>query len=202
MAKLDLDTDIKNFKLWELQAEDYLAPGRPEIQQLLTYAATSGMPITKQVEATWSTPQLDVPTVSATIFSGIMSITTGAVLNRLVLQAGKGNGLEMWRLIFHEWRNKSPQVMSTYRNAYENPIRCKTTEEVRVKLAEWQNYGAEYESYSGQKFSEHGHLDALKKFLPENMSQQVDTQMTWNHKTFAECLNWVKIHIREQHSYS
>ena len=92
--------------------------------------------------------------------------------------------------------------MSTYRSAYENPIRCKTTEEVRVKLAEGQNYGAEYESYSGQKFSEHGHLDALKKFLPENMSQQVDTQMTWNHKTFAECLNWVKIHIAEQHSYS
>ena len=130
--------------LW-IQAEDYLAPGRRDIQQLLTYAATSGMPITKQVEATWSTPQLDVPTVSATIFSGIMSITTGAVLNRLVLQAGKGNGLEMWRLIFHEWRNKSPQVMPTCRNAYENPIRCKTTEEGRVKLAEWQNYGAEYE---------------------------------------------------------
>ena len=30
MAKLDLDTDIKHFKLWELQAEDFIAPGRPD----------------------------------------------------------------------------------------------------------------------------------------------------------------------------
>ena len=113
MAKLDLDTDIKHFKLWELQAEDFIAPGRPDIQQLLTFAATSGMPVTKQAEATMSTPQLDVLAISATIFSGLMAITTGAVLNRLVLQAGKGNGLEMWRLIHQEWGNKSPMVYAS-----------------------------------------------------------------------------------------
>ena len=92
--------------------------------------------------------------------------------------------------------------MSTYQNAYENPIRCKDSEEVRNKLAEWQNSGAEYENHTGHKLSEHGHLEALKKFLPENMCQQVETQVTWNHKAFSECLTWVKAHIAEQHSYS
>ena len=55
MAKLDFDVDIKHFKLWELQAEDFLAPWRPDIQQLLAYATTFGMPRTRHVESSLST---------------------------------------------------------------------------------------------------------------------------------------------------
>ena len=47
VVKLDLDTDVKMFKTWELQAEDLFATGRPDVLKLLEYAAASGMPITK-----------------------------------------------------------------------------------------------------------------------------------------------------------
>ena len=76
IAKLDLDSDVKMFKNWELHAEDFLAGGRPDIQALLDYAASSGMPITKDVERTMSTLQMDVPMVSSSLFSGLLHITT------------------------------------------------------------------------------------------------------------------------------
>ena len=57
---------------------------------------------------------------------------------------------------------------------------CPSTDYVHTYLVEWQKFVTEYESHTGHKFSEHGHIDALKQFLPENMSQQVDTQVTWN----------------------
>ena len=68
------------------------------------------MPITKAMEQTMTTPQLDVPMVSSHIFSGLVHITTGSVMQRLVHEAGKGNGLEVWRLIFKEWKNKAPRL--------------------------------------------------------------------------------------------
>ena len=111
-----MDSDVKN---WELHAEDLLAGGRPDVQALLDYAVGSGVPLTKDVERTMSTPQMDVPQISSNLFSGLLHITTGAVMNRLVHEAGKGNGLEVWRLIHQEWKNKSPQVRSTFRLAYE-----------------------------------------------------------------------------------
>ena len=123
ITKLDLDSDVKMFKNGELHAEDLLAGGRPDIQALLDYAIKSGVPITKDVERAMSNPQMDVPQVSSSLFSGLLHITTGAVMNRLVHEAGRGNGLEVCRLIYQEWKNKSPQVMSTYRLAYENPLK-------------------------------------------------------------------------------
>ena len=118
-----------------------------------------------------STPQMDVPQVSSNLFSGLLHITTGAVMNRLVHEAGRGNGLEVWRLIYQEWKNKSPQVMSTYRLAYENPIRCKGVEDVRAKMAEWLNYATEYELNTGYKFNDHGRLEALKRFCTRRNDQ-------------------------------
>ena len=97
------------------------------------------MPITKDVERTMSTLQMDAPTVSSSLFSGLLHIITGAVMHRLVHEAGRGNGLEVWRLIYQEWKNKSPPVLSTYRLAYENLIKCKDVEETRAKMAEWLN---------------------------------------------------------------
>ena len=52
ITKLDLDSDVKMFKNWGLHAEDLLAGGRPDIQALLDYAATSEIPITKHIEQT------------------------------------------------------------------------------------------------------------------------------------------------------
>ena len=120
------------------------------------------MPITKDVERTMSNFNMDVPTVSSSLFSGLLHITTGAVMHRLVHEAGKGNGLEVWRLIYQEWKNKSPQVLSTYRLAFENPVKCKNSEEVRAKLAEWLNYSTEYEVHTGHRFKDQGRLKALK----------------------------------------
>ena len=99
IIKLDLDSDVKMFKNWELHAEDLLAGGRPDVQALLDYAVGSGVPLTKDVERTMSTSQMDVPQVSSNLFSGLFHITIGAVMNRLVHDAGRGNGIDVWRLI-------------------------------------------------------------------------------------------------------
>ena len=40
--------------------------------KLLEYAAQSGMPITKTVEQTMSTPHMNVPDISASIYSGLI----------------------------------------------------------------------------------------------------------------------------------
>ena len=99
VTKLDFDADIKLFSHWELQAEDFLSNGRPDVMKLLEYAAASGVPITKAVEQAMSTPHMNVPDISASIYSGLIYITTGSIMKRLVTEAGKGNGLEIWRLI-------------------------------------------------------------------------------------------------------
>ena len=108
VSKLDLDTDVKLFKTWELQAEDLITGGRGDVQKLLDYVAKSGMPITKDMEATWSSPTCDVVSISAQIYSGLIHITTGGIMQRLATEAGKGCGLEIWRLIQREWRSESP----------------------------------------------------------------------------------------------
>ena len=124
VVKLDFDTDVKMFSHWEIQAEDYLPAGNPEVMQLLSYAAESGIPITKDVERTMATPQLNAPDISGQIYSGFIYITTGSTMRRLVTEAGKWNGLEIWQLIYREWKNKSPHVMSTYRATYEQATTC------------------------------------------------------------------------------
>ena len=98
--------------------------------------------------------------------------------------------------------NKSPQVMTTYRTAYEYPVKCKTTEDVRTKLAEWLNFAMEYETTTGYKFSEQGRLEALRRFLPDDMSKQVDERVKWDKRTYADCISWVRDHVAEQHAYA
>ena len=142
--------------------------------KLFEYSAASGVPITKAVEQAMSTPHMNVPDISASIYSGLIYITTGSIMKRLVTEAGKGNGLEIWRLIYREWKSKSPQVMTTFRTAYEQPVKCKTKEDVRRRLAEWLHFGSEYETVTGYKFGEHGNLEALKRFLPDEMAREVE----------------------------
>ena len=109
---------------------------------------------------------MNVPAISVSIYSGLIDITTGSVIKRLVTEAGKGNGLEIWRLIYREWKSKTPQVMTTYRTAYEQPVKCKNKEDVRIRLADWLHFGFEYETVTGYKFGEHGNIEALKRFPP------------------------------------
>ena len=161
-----------------MQAEGFLSDGRPEITELLENAITAGVPITRDVERAMVS-SMDIPWVSSQIFNGLLQITAGSVMERLALQVGKGHGLEVWRLIHAEWRSKAPQVMETYRVAFENPVKCKTETEVRTRLAQWMHYGKEYELHSGFKFAEQQKIWALRKFLPDNMAQQVETQSDW-----------------------
>ena len=73
--------------------------------------------------------------------------------------------------------------MSTYRLAYENPLKCKNVEEVRAKLAEWLNYSTEYEAHTDYKFNDQGRLEALKRFLPDDMTQQIENIILLEYKT-------------------
>ena len=90
--------------------------------------------------------------------------------------------------------------MSTFRLAYENPIKCKNVEEVRAKMAEWLHYATEYELNTGYKFNDQGRLEALKRFLPEGMAQQIEKMVLWEYKTYDECLKWVKRFTTEKHT--
>ena len=83
----------------------------------------------------------NAPYISSQVFSGLLDITTGPIMQRLTLRAGRGNGLEVWRLIYQEWRNKRPIVMEAYRRAYEksHQMQTKDAAEVRQKLPAWEH---------------------------------------------------------------
>ena len=95
---------------------------------------------------------LNVPFASQLIFDGLLMIVPGSFLSRAAIEAGEGNGLEVWRLIYKEWRNKSPLVMET--RACENQIRCNDVLEVGTKLTEWENCGNTHEECNGHNFLE------------------------------------------------
>ena len=74
--------------------------------------------------------------------------------------------------------------MTTHRTAYEQPAKCKTKEDVRARLAECLHFGSEYETVTGYKFGEHGNLEALKRFLPDEMAREVEREFHWHNRRF------------------
>ena len=99
-----------------LHASHLLSQGRTDVQQILEAAANHGMPITHEIERSWST-HLDVPYISGQIFGGILQITEGSINVSMSREAGTNRGLELWRLINKEWLSKSILVLQQYKQA-------------------------------------------------------------------------------------
>ena len=136
MEKLNLDSDAGKFRIWSMHAGAFLANGNPGVRELLKWAGEETLTITRELEIAKSLEVgqsymgYDVCAISYTIYDGLLNLVEGNLLHRITLETPCGQGFEMWRRIFKEWRNKSPQVMETYRTGYTAPVRCKNVEEV------------------------------------------------------------------------
>ena len=69
-------------------------------------------------------------------------------------------------------------------------------------MAEWLNYATEYELNTGYDFNDQGRLEALKRFRPEDVTQQIEKMVLWEYKSYEDCLKWVKRFVAERHAYT
>ena len=78
----------------------------------------------------------------------------------------------------------------------------KTLEEVRAQLPEWTHSGEEFQRQTGYKFTEQIKIEALKRFLPDELSKQVENENKWNDKTYDDCIRWLNKKVSEQCAYN
>ena len=198
-TKLNLDTKLEDFRAWGYQVKPFLSAGREEVRQLLDFATRAPNPITRTQEAETTGYALDVAQASTAIFDGLAFCIAPSLLSRKAREAGEGRGFELWRLIHREYSSRSGPVLEAKRRAFLEPARCRDEHTVRERLTEWLCEGADYEAHCSA-IPDTDKIRALVRFLPDEMSKQVDKIHRWEGKTWDQCLGWVRTIAEESHA--
>ena len=85
----------------------------------------------------------DIQSVSYTVYLALQETVANRIRTTTPKLAGVGMGLEFWRLLVrgHE-APEQPLVQRARRQRWNYPTRCKDLAELRVRLPEWECWGA------------------------------------------------------------
>ena len=128
-----------------------------------------------------SAPELErvagVDQMVSQLYTYLVSFTT-ADANRVVRNAGEGQGLEAWRRLSNEYDPTSSMRRVTILGLVQNPPKCDKVENLGAALEEWLAKKRQYEEFTDRdgrpcKVSDDSLIAAMFKLMPKNLEETV-----------------------------
>ncbi len=154
--------------VWKDRATTYLSKDRPDVRALLTWAEKQSQ---GELDANLGAAATrfgveDLTIVEYAIHDGIKNILLDSLLTRA--RSCVGRGCELWRALSAEWSGAAPQLRDAKARSYQEPGRCKDTQELWSKLASWERLGEEV-ALSNLVIPDWMRNMALEKLLPKQL---------------------------------
>ena len=111
------------------------------------------------------------------LFAFLVSFTTDAS-NRIVKNAGEGNGLEAWRRLHGDYDSTSSMRREAILQQVQNPPRCQRVENLGYALEDWFTQKSQYEMFTYRngrpcQASDDSFVAAMFRLMPKNLEETV-----------------------------
>ena len=111
------------------------------------------------------------------LYTYLVSFTTGDA-NRVVRNAGEGQGLEAWRRLNNEYDPTSSMRRVTILGLVQNPPKCDKVENLGAALEEWLTRKRQYEEFTDKdgspcRVSDDSLIAAMFKLMPKSLEETV-----------------------------
>ena len=124
------------------------------------------------------------------LYAYLTSFTTGTA-NKVVRNAGDGNGLEAWRRLHSECDPKSSIRRTVVLGQVQNPPKCSSVEQLGLMLEDWLEKKKQYESFTGKDgkpctVSEDTLIAALYRMMPASLEEAALFGKNEDEETFED----------------
>ena len=164
-------TNMKGFRNRLL---DHMSLERPALRNLVEWAETQEGSLPTTLPASTDaimTTLTDVDRSRTALFSVICS-KLGDKMG-VWRKKANGDGLELWRALYWEYKGASKEVMAIKRDQFQNPTRVKSVEALGGGVLDaWEILGRE----CGDDLPEDWKITALDRLIPESAITQMETQ--------------------------
>ena len=111
------------------------------------------------------------------LYTYLISFTSGEA-NRVVRNAGDGQGLEAWRRLNNEYDPTSATRRVTILGYVQNPPKCEKIEELGQALEDWLSKKKQYEEFTDRnnepcRVSEDSLMAAMYRLMPKSLEETV-----------------------------
>ena len=186
------DGDLTSFADWIDRMSGKMFRAHPCMKVILEWAENHLEVITEPVEKHASaTFHVDLVEISNAVFDVIMEKTGHRLYNKRT-NAGRGRGLEFWRLLKRDYGMESADAQFAKLQMFYHPAKCGTIQGLGEALDRWEALGREITRPVDDDFR----LLALKMLVPKSMGDQMATQVQL--RTFADSLMYVRRQVAEQ----
>lgn len=155
------DGELAKFPDWSDRILAKLSKAHPRMEEIMRWAECQTQPITRETEASVSTPDLDASSVSRAVFDVLLE-RTGPRLFDKRRNAGSGKGLELWRVLRRDFGMESADAQLAKLNLYFKPARCADVKFLGEALDKWEALGREITRPIDEDFR----LLALRELVP------------------------------------
>ena len=133
------------------------------VRKMLAWASEQTETITEQMEASWCPFG---PQISQVVSGGLLRVTSDSLRARRGRAAGKGRGLEYWRLIVREYKSKSVFAKRARITKLEQWPRCKDLSDLRLNIDKWEHELSLATEDDGRPVSNTFSYNSLLRILP------------------------------------
>jgi hypothetical protein len=182
--------DVNSFADWADRMASKLARGHPQLASMLLWAERREEPITLVHEQEVSVQGVDVVGISGALFDVMMERTGPRIYDKRC-NAGKGRGLEFWRILKRDFGTESANAQLAKQRMYTMPARCASVHLLGDALDKWEALGRDIHSPIPENF----HLIALQQLVPKGLAETMAAQPSLTK--FSEALAFVRRQVAD-----
>jgi hypothetical protein len=183
--------DLNTFADWADRMSSKLARGHPQLATMLSWAERREEPITLTHELEVAALEgIDVVGISGAIFDVMMERTGPRTYDKRSV-AGKGRGLEFWRILKRDYGTESANAQLAKQRVYSHPARCASMPLLGDALDKWEALGRDIHCPIPENF----HLIALQNLVPKSLAETMAAQPSLTK--FSEALAFVRRQVAD-----
>ena len=190
---VQFDATIANYSDWAQNLVDHLARTNRGWVQLLSYIEKLETPVTFEFLNNTHVGGVNAWDIACHLETFLVAWLSKSLRSRRLALCGNrpGNGLEMWRQLYKEYKGTGELIDSSGRKLLQSFPKCKGMDSLASHLDSWSQLIDEY----GQKLVMHCPEQVrtmLLEILPDGLEDELDHPLNAHIKTHEQIIEWCK----------